>query len=79
MENDALTPTAQDLIDEIGAAFVEHNEPPPNSFTLYDFMELTNARSRTSAERYLTDLVKIGKLDKVRIGKKNYYYKPGGA
>ncbi len=79
MENDTLTPTAEELIDEIGAAFVEHNDPPPNSFTLADFVALKNARSQTTAYRYLEDLVKMGKLKKTKVGKSNYYHKAEGA
>jgi hypothetical protein len=75
MEVDALTPTAEELIDEIAGAFQEHNQVPPDSFTLSDFMALTSARSETTAYRYLERLIDQGKICKVRIGKVNYYYK----
>ena len=74
MENDALTPTAQDLIDEIGAAFVSRTEPPPNSFTLSDFIALKGGKE-TTAYRYLEKLVDRGDLGKAQVGKKNYYYR----
>ena len=74
-DNLGLTPTAEELIDEIGAAFVEHNQPPENSFTLADFVALKNATSETTAYRYLERLVISGQLEKVRIGPKNYYYR----
>lgn len=79
MENNTLTPTAQDLIDEIGGAFVDHQCPPADSFTLSDFIALKNATSETTAYRYLERLVLAGKLCKVKIGRANYYYRIGGA
>ena len=53
MENDALTPTAQDLIDEIGAAFVSRTEPPPNSFTLADFIALKGGKAQDDKVRLI--------------------------
>jgi len=77
MGDEALTPTAEELIDEIAGAFREHNEPPPNSFTLSDFMELTGDKSQTTAYRYLQRLVDKGELVKVLVKKANYYYRKG--
>mgnify|MGYP001041983032 CR=1 FL=1 len=79
MENDTLTPTAQDLIDEISVAFIEKRRPPVDSFTLTDFMELNGVNGETTALRYLDNLVISGKLSKVKIGNRNYYYRKGGA
>ena len=71
-----LTPTAEELINEIGAAFV--TSPPPDSFTLSDFIALKGG-SETTAYRYLERLVMQGKLGKMMVGKKNYYHRIGGA
>ena len=79
MENDTLTPSAEELIDEIAGAFQEHNQPPKDSFTLADFMALTNAQSEVTAYRYLEGLVLKGKLRKVKVGKANYYSRMEGA
>lgn len=77
MAKDALTPTAEELIDELAGAFKEATEPPENSFTLNDFIALTGARSDVTAFRYLERLVMSGELKKVKIGRWNYYYKEG--
>jgi len=79
METDALTPSAEELIDEIGAAFQKQTQPPKDSFTLADFKALTDASSETTAYRYLERLVLTGRLHKVKIGKVNYYSRTEGA
>jgi hypothetical protein len=50
METDALTPSAEELIDEIGAAFQKQTQPPKDSFTLADFKALSDAHAAALAQ-----------------------------
>jgi Fic family protein len=74
METDFVDPTAEELLNEIAGVFLDsHPQKPENSFTLRELMNRTNS-SEMTALRFLDDLISSGKLNKIRIGKKNYYY-----
>lgn len=64
--------TAAQLAADLMAAYAIP-EPPPGAFTVADFAERTG-RTRENASDVLYDLFNKGRVSRIKIGKKHWYY-----
>ena len=67
---ETIDPKFLDAMERLGSMTVK---PPEGSFTVEDAEEAWGLSPSTTSNK-LTGMVKSGTLDKVRIGKRNYYW-----
>ena len=75
MGDKSITPTSDELLEEIADIYEQEMARPVNSFTFREFIDAHPDTTVDKARAFLRKLLETNKIQVKKIGGINYYYR----